>query len=78
MNWIRQYNDAIQSGEIQACDKLKRIYSKLSADCDREESRYIFSQEHAQRPIDFIERFCKHSKGEWAGKRSGTGVYSML
>lgn len=20
------------------------------------------------RPIEFIERFCKHSKGEWAGK----------
>lgn len=68
MNWITEYNSQIQSGEIQACDKLKRIYSKLSADCDREESRYIFSQEHAQRPIDFIETFCKHSKGEWAGK----------
>ena len=31
-------------------------------------ARYIFDEKKALRPIEFIERFCKHSKGEWAGK----------
>ena len=32
------------------------------------DSRYIFDEKKAVRPIKFIEKFCKHSKGEWAGK----------
>lgn len=30
--------------------------------------QYVFDVEKANRPIEFIERFCKHSKGEWSGK----------
>lgn len=33
-----------------------------------ETKNYIFDIQKAQRPIIFIERFCKHSKGKWAGK----------
>ena len=29
---------------------------------------YYFDEVAAQRPIDFIQRFCRHSVGEWAGK----------
>src|SRR5699024_1818671 len=31
-------------------------------------SQYIFDEAKANKPIAFIERFCKHSKGQWAGK----------
>lgn len=68
MNWIIEYNSKIQSGEIAACNKLKRIYSMLSAAVADKSGQYVYSDAHAQRPIRFIEGFCKHSKGEWAGK----------
>jgi phage terminase large subunit-like protein len=29
---------------------------------------YIFDENRANKPIRFIEQFCKHSKGEWAGQ----------
>ena len=29
---------------------------------------FVFSEERGNLPIGFIERFCKHSKGKWAGK----------
>ena len=29
---------------------------------------YIFNEKRANRPIQFIEKFCKNSKGKWAGK----------
>ncbi|GHU70518.1 terminase [Clostridia bacterium] len=29
---------------------------------------YVFDEARANRPIDFIQRFCKNSKGEWAGQ----------
>jgi phage terminase large subunit-like protein len=29
---------------------------------------YRYSPEAAERPVQFIERFCKHHKGEWAGR----------
>lgn len=31
-------------------------------------NQYVFDNDKANKPIVFIERFCKHSKGEWAGK----------
>lgn len=30
--------------------------------------KYIFDEDKAMRPIQFIEKFCRHSKGELAGK----------
>src|SRR5699024_10813218 len=33
-----------------------------------ESDKYIFDVEKANKPIQFIEAFCRHSKGEWAGK----------
>src|SRR5699024_5942856 len=30
--------------------------------------QYYFNEERANRPIEFIEKFCRHSKGQWAGK----------
>lgn len=33
-----------------------------------EQTTYVFDINKAQRPIKFIEGYCKHSKGKWAGK----------
>jgi phage terminase large subunit-like protein len=66
MNFIAQYNEALQRGEIPACRRVKAIYKRLAADTELP-GRYVFDEARANRPIEFIERFCRHSKGEWAG-----------
>lgn len=67
MNYIKQYNDLLERGEIPACRRIKAVYARLAKECDTP-GRYVFDEEKASRPIAFIERFCRHSKGEWAGK----------
>ena len=68
MNYITEYNSLIQSGEIVASRRVKQIYSRLAAATAGTSGQYIFDENRADRPITFIERFCKHSKGEWAGQ----------
>ncbi len=67
MNYIVQYNDLLQRGEIPACRRVKTVYERLATET-MTPGRYVFDEAKANRPIEFIERFCKHSKGEWAGK----------
>lgn len=67
MNYIAEYNERLQRGEIPACRRVKAIYAQLAAQSVQTGGRYVFDESRAQRPIDFIERFCRHSKGEWAG-----------
>ena len=68
MNYILEYWDKIQSGEVQACRRLKQQYQKLVEELESPRDPWVFDIEKANRPIEFIERFCKHSKGKWAGK----------
>lgn len=70
MNYIRVYKDMIDKGDVIVSDKVRRLYAHLVAKLDNEEieSRYIFNSAKAEYAIAFIERFCKHSKGKWAGK----------
>jgi len=67
VNYILQYNEALRRGEIPACKRVKAVYSRLAAECQAP-GRYDFDEARASRPIAFIERFCRHSKGEWAGQ----------
>ena len=68
MNCIVQYNDLLHRGEIPAGRRIKSIYARLAAECLQPGGKYAFDEEKANRPIEFIERFCRHSKGEWAGQ----------
>ncbi|WP_455759477.1 terminase large subunit [Cloacibacillus evryensis] len=68
MNYIAEYNAKIQSGEIAASKRVKAVYARLAADTNSIRGGYMFDEARANRPIEFIERFCKHSKGEWAGQ----------
>lgn len=67
MNYITQYNDLLQRGEIPACRRVKAVYARLAEET-RTPGQYAFDEAKADRPIAFIERFCRHSKGEWAGQ----------
>jgi phage terminase large subunit-like protein len=68
MNYIAEYNAKIQSGEIAASRRVKAVYARLAAGTNSSRGGYVFDEARANRPIEFIERFCKHSKGEWAGQ----------
>jgi phage terminase large subunit-like protein len=68
MNYILEYWKKIESGEIQACRRLKQQYQKIIDEINHPRDPWIFDIDKANRPIEFIERFCKHSKGKWIGK----------
>ena len=68
MNYICQYNELIQSGKIVASRRVKQVYARLAAATAETDGQYVFDENRANRPIAFIERFCKHSKGEWSGQ----------
>ncbi|MBR1437750.1 MAG: terminase large subunit [Synergistaceae bacterium] len=67
MDFVAYLND-IRAGKITAPKTVQKIYTQLEADLSNPDSPYIFDVKRAQRPIEFIERFCKQSKGEWAGQ----------
>lgn len=67
MNYIDEYLEAIRSGKCIVGQRIRREYEKLSDDIHNPKNGFIFDEKKAQRPIDFIERFCRHSKGELAG-----------
>lgn len=67
-NYILEYWNEIQSGAVVVSDRVRKVYAKLVSDIENPRGKYIFDLSKANKPIRFIEQFCKHSKGEWAGK----------
>lgn len=68
MNYIRQYWEEIALGEINACDRLKVQYGRLADELDHPRDPWVFDEVRASAPIEFIEGFCRHSKGQWMGQ----------
>lgn len=65
MNYVREYWRNIESGEIVTSRRVKAVYGRLMAEMDSPaaDSPYYFDEETGERPIIFIERFCKQSQG---------------
>lgn len=65
MNYVREYWRKIESGEIVTSRRVKAVYGRLMAKMDSPaaDSPYYFDEETGERPIIFIERFCKQSQG---------------
>lgn len=70
MNWPKVYLDAIHSGVEVVSDKVRMVYEREVEWMNNppEDFPYYFDEEEGLRHIEFIERFCKHSKGRFAGK----------
>lgn len=66
-NYIKEYWQEIQDGNIIVSKRVKKQYEKLVSDI-KHHDEYIFDEDKAMRPIQFIESFCRHSKGELAGQ----------
>ncbi|MFB4258979.1 terminase large subunit [Shouchella clausii] len=67
-NPIIEYYNLIESGQVTVGWKVKRIYRKLVEDIHNQDSEYEYSAQRANHAIEFVENYCKHSKGKWAGK----------
>lgn len=67
-NPILEYHNKIESGEEIVSHKVATIYKKLASDVAHSEGQYVYSPKRAMHPIEFIENFCKHSKGKAGGK----------
>ncbi|MGJ9383226.1 terminase large subunit [Salipaludibacillus sp. CF4.18] len=67
-NPIIDYYNQILSGEVTVGDKVKRVYKKLVDDVYDKTSEYEFSVKKSNHVIEFIENYCKHSKGKWGGQ----------
>lgn len=82
MNYVKEYWNWIEKNPDRVCVKIKTMYERLVDDInhpkeveiynpeseENEKHTYIFDEEKGSRPILFIEKYCKHSKGKWAGK----------
>lgn len=65
MDYINEYVNAIESGKIVTSKRVKKVYTELAKEIKTpsKQSPYYFDIDAANRPILFIEQFCKQSQG---------------
>ena len=66
-NPIKEYWEEIKSKKVVVCDKLYRTYKKVINDMENP-GEFFYSNKRANHVIEFIENFCRHSKGKMGGK----------
>lgn len=62
---IREYFGGILGGDITACTKMRKVAAHILRDMDNTDPLYPyhFREEHAQKHVQFIERFCRLPSG---------------
>ena len=62
---IREYFGGILGGDITACAKMRKVAAHILRDMDNTDPLYPyhFREEHAQKHVQFIERFCRLPSG---------------
>lgn len=64
MNYIKEYLTQINLGKIVVGQKVKKIYERLLSESNDNSLSFYFDEKKGERPIEFIETFCKQSEGE--------------
>lgn len=66
MNYIREYVELIKRGKIKTSARVRKVYTRLLKEIDRppKNFKYYFDEDTGERPISFIETFCKQSQGD--------------
>lgn len=67
-NYILQYSDKIESGEIITSKKVKQMYRIIRPIVLGKSDKYYYDEKKGNRVIKFMETFLKQSKGKWHGK----------
>jgi phage terminase large subunit-like protein len=68
MNYILEYNDKVQSGEIVACEAIKTVYAHLADRVNNPTDEFHYDEAKGTKVITFIESFMCPSKGKVANK----------
>lgn len=69
MNYIREYIEKIETGEILVSKKIKKLYLQIIKPIvEDKDPDYYFDEKRGSKFIGFTEQFCKQSKGEWNGE----------
>lgn len=65
MNFVIEYYEKIASGEITTSRRVKAVYERIVKEIREPDpdSPYRFDEDQGERPIMFIETFCKQSQG---------------
>lgn len=63
MNWVKEYYRRIKNGDIITSRRVKAVYERLVKEMGDDSIPYYFDEETGERPITFIETFCKQSQG---------------
>lgn len=68
MNYVVAYRDAIRDGIEVVSRKVMAVYNREAQWIENPpyDLPYVFDEQRGERHIEFIERFCRHSKNKWA------------
>ena len=64
MNWVREYADRIGRGEIVTSRRVREVYARMVREMEDPDCPYRFDEKAGERPVEFIEHYCKQSKGD--------------
>lgn len=64
MTYIEEYYNEIMAGNIIAPKRIKQVYTMLVDKLYNRHDNWVFNEELGNRPIEFIESFCKQAQGE--------------
>lgn len=67
-NPIKEYWELIESGNEVVSQKIYKTYKKIIYDLTDSNSEFFYSPARANHIIEFIENYCRHSKGKMGGK----------
>lgn len=67
-NPVLEYWAWIQQNRDKVCDKIYRVYQELTRLINDPDSEWEYSSKKANHAIEFIEGYCRHSKGAAGGK----------
>lgn len=67
-NPIREYFESIRNGEVVSL-KVYKVYGELIRILNDPDSEWEYSAKRANHAIEFVENYCRHSKGKSGGKR---------
>lgn len=67
-DWVTEYHNAIERGEVTVGAMVRTIYKRLADEIAADDGPWRFDAKRGNAPILFASRFCRHSKGAWAGK----------
>ena len=66
MSFLLSYINEIEAGRIIAGNELKSVLKRLKDDLN--DPRFIYDEESGRLRIEFIEKFCKHTKSPFNGQ----------